>query len=334
MVKLQPALLPARFSPPRLRSERGAALVWATSLIVILIGFASLSVDMGMLYTRKQALQNGVDAAVVAGATKLPNTSLAISTAQKVAQENGIALNQVNVYTCGPTVHASATEKVNLAFAKIFNKNTSNVKAAAVANQRAVNIVDHSIRPFGVDDKFVPKLKPGVEANLKQVCGCYETPSMQSLDLSGGTGKSFYAIISNGADIPLKVGDNVTVATGNMVGPTDQGVADLLTRASQPPWNKQAWNTLTSDNPRIVSLPVVHYDNLPAKSGTVKGFLSFYVTSSTGGNIKGIFLNDVALPGAVNDPGVPMAYDDPNGSGRGVWWTNPISSMKTSHLTE
>lgn len=46
--------------------ERGAATVLVALLLVVLLGFAALAVDMGLLYSEKAQLQNGADAGALA----------------------------------------------------------------------------------------------------------------------------------------------------------------------------------------------------------------------------------------------------------------------------
>lgn len=47
-------------------SERGAVAVIVAILLVVLLGFAALAVDMGLLYSEKAQLQNGADAGALA----------------------------------------------------------------------------------------------------------------------------------------------------------------------------------------------------------------------------------------------------------------------------
>ena len=46
-------------------------------LLGVLLGFAALVVDVGMMYTEKAKLQNAADAAALAGAQNLPNATTA-----------------------------------------------------------------------------------------------------------------------------------------------------------------------------------------------------------------------------------------------------------------
>src|SRR5262245_53120344 len=54
-------------------ARRGAAIVWAALIMVILIGFASFAVDLGRVRVGKAQLQTATDAAARAGASALPD---------------------------------------------------------------------------------------------------------------------------------------------------------------------------------------------------------------------------------------------------------------------
>ena len=50
-------------------SDRGAILVWMALSMSVLVGFGAVVVDVGRMYVEKRELQNGADAAALAGAT-------------------------------------------------------------------------------------------------------------------------------------------------------------------------------------------------------------------------------------------------------------------------
>ncbi|GAP60556.1 hypothetical protein AHiyo1_41080 [Arthrobacter sp. Hiyo1] len=74
--------------------ERGAVAVLVALLLVVLLGFAALAVDAGMLYSEKAQVQNGSDAAALAVAQKCaantsdPNCSTTSQIAADVANKN------------------------------------------------------------------------------------------------------------------------------------------------------------------------------------------------------------------------------------------------------
>jgi len=54
------------------RSEAGQALIMTAAALVVLIGFAGLAIDMGVMRYNKRLLQTAADAAAIAGASNLP----------------------------------------------------------------------------------------------------------------------------------------------------------------------------------------------------------------------------------------------------------------------
>jgi cytoskeletal protein CcmA (bactofilin family) len=72
-------------------NERGSVIVLFALALTVLTGITGLVVDVGYLYGQHARLQNGVDAAVLAGAARLPNTASAASTAGDYAESNGLA---------------------------------------------------------------------------------------------------------------------------------------------------------------------------------------------------------------------------------------------------
>src|ERR1700758_3261095 len=63
-----------------LSDQRGQALPWVATMMVMLLGFAGLSIDVGHVFYAYRELQAATDAAALAGAEDLPN-STAITTA-------------------------------------------------------------------------------------------------------------------------------------------------------------------------------------------------------------------------------------------------------------
>lgn len=69
------------------RNQRGALLLLAAFLIVILLGFSAFAVDLGRLYVLQTEMQNAADAAARAGAMELDGTTGARQRATLVATE-------------------------------------------------------------------------------------------------------------------------------------------------------------------------------------------------------------------------------------------------------
>ena len=75
---------------PRHRSSRrrAAVAVFTLVLLLVLLGFASLTLDVGYLYNVRTEMQNTADAAALAGAQMLPDGAAARAAAVKYAHRN------------------------------------------------------------------------------------------------------------------------------------------------------------------------------------------------------------------------------------------------------
>jgi Putative Flp pilus-assembly TadE/G-like len=93
----------------RIRSEVGQVLIFTAFFMVVLLGVAALVIDVGSWFRTHRNLQAGADAAALAGAQDLPNTSTATSTATNYAAANVTGLN-----SWSPTFPDSATIDVRL----------------------------------------------------------------------------------------------------------------------------------------------------------------------------------------------------------------------------
>ncbi|MET4093204.1 pilus assembly protein TadG-related protein [Arthrobacter sp. UYCu712] len=134
---------------PDVNRERGGISVIVAILMVVLLGFAALAVDIGMLYSERTQLRNGSDAAALAVAQKCakdandPECSATSALARSLASSNaGDGLSNVQSLTLDKaartvTVTAGAQEagkepnQVSLFFARALGINTTEVAAAS-----------------------------------------------------------------------------------------------------------------------------------------------------------------------------------------------------------
>ncbi|WP_437771273.1 Tad domain-containing protein [Arthrobacter sp. KNU40] len=125
--------------------ERGAIAVLVAFLLVVLLGFAALAVDAGMLYSERAQVQNGSDAAALAVAQKCaastsdPNCSTTSPIASDIANKNAndglnniksINLDLTNrkvTVTAGAQQAGGAPNAVSLLLARVLGMNSTNV---------------------------------------------------------------------------------------------------------------------------------------------------------------------------------------------------------------
>jgi hypothetical protein len=129
-------------------SQRGQAIVMVAVALVVLMGCAALTIDLGYAWYAKRELQSTVDAAALAGAQELPSSANAISRANQyiaLNPTNGISSITKSVTTsCNPTVpgcnpvnsvRVEMKGKTKMNFAGLFGMSEANVGARATACQ-------------------------------------------------------------------------------------------------------------------------------------------------------------------------------------------------------
>lgn len=132
--------------------ERGAVVIIFALVMTIIIGFAALSLDLGLTYNKTTKLQIGLDSIALAAVRELPaaNTSSlewsnTVDTAIKYAQlnkiENITESSLLPVYEDGKIIGLTVNGQtvVNYSFAKIFGMNQSTVNRKATAKLMKVN---------------------------------------------------------------------------------------------------------------------------------------------------------------------------------------------------
>jgi Flp pilus assembly protein TadG len=130
----------------RFRHESGQILLLASIAMVVLLGFAALSVDLGLLYSVRRRMQTAADGAAIAGATALRDGQDYTKAAADVATINGFTDSQNNVavtvgeptlpspYPSGVTyVEVDITQTVPTYFMRVLGNKSMKVGARAVS---------------------------------------------------------------------------------------------------------------------------------------------------------------------------------------------------------
>ena len=144
------------------RNQAGQVLISTTLAMVVLIGFAGLAVDMGILRYQRRVQQSAADAAAIAGATDLPSNYR--TGAMNAAAANGftdnttggdcgvppanLAVGFVNVGVCAPPIagpHAGQQGYVEAYvsagqptfFMRILGVNKKTITARSVATNKS-----------------------------------------------------------------------------------------------------------------------------------------------------------------------------------------------------
>ncbi len=120
-----------------LSSNKGTAAVITAVMMTAILGFSALVVDIGSVSLEKNKLQNAVDAAVLAAAQDLTDTSAATATANEYLADNGFedAVINVSFTDANRQVTVEAIQVVSYSFARILGFDSADVKASATAQK-------------------------------------------------------------------------------------------------------------------------------------------------------------------------------------------------------
>lgn len=270
--------------------EHGAVAVVTAILMVVLLGFAALAVDGGILYAKRAQLQNAADASALAVAQKCAasltdpqcstTSSLATSLAQSNTQSGQGGIASLTIDTRGRTVTAltqpvepgSQPGSVALFFARALGITSATVGAQA---QAAWGSPSTGTAPFpmafsvcqlqGTAIDGAPQLIQSFGTGVNQAC-TYGTPGQPSQVVPGGFGWL--------QQIPNQCGASINVASsigGSQPGSSGPSYCDSVF---------SGWITaLQANKTAIVLLPVFTAVTGTGKNAvyTIAGFAAFSV---------------------------------------------------------
>ena len=140
--------IPNRISS-RVRDERGQVIVFVVIAFVVLVGMIGIVIDIGYAYKTQRDLQAAADAAALAGAQQLPDSTAAKTTATQygASSAGGNKITKVPVTEtittscissipgCNPVNSVAVTETADVPtfFAKVFGLNSFSVHVKATA---------------------------------------------------------------------------------------------------------------------------------------------------------------------------------------------------------
>lgn len=294
------------------KNEKGSILVFSTVTMVVVLLFASLAIDVGCILTARNQLQSAVDASALSGSIGLIiDRPEAIHRAILMAGKNtvinqpvALGADQVS-FPNSSQVRIEGNHNVNLFFSKIAGIHSVNISGVAVAELGTI-IGTNGMRPWAIPDLGWPSGSPVVlkagdinaDSANPSFYYCINFPPIGSG--SPVTGASVYRDnIIYGSSCEISIGDVIQVEPGNMVGPTAQGVSDLIGMDASAYWNgKKVVNSAypANSSPRIVKIPLYDpydYPHPGRKTITVIGLASFFLMGGHGKDIMGVYMEKV-----------------------------------------
>lgn len=270
------------------RSERGAVIVVVAVMLVTIMAAVAIVVDVGQIFLTKKRLQNAADASALAGCFVLVNKDdpvLADLESHKYVSAN-IAGEVQYSSVADPSKNSfqvNLSQKVDHFFAPVIGFKSSKVSVSATAGGNTVISIT-GIVPLGVVQQQFEFNKP---YTLKYGGGDGVNGSYGALALGGSGASNYRSNLMYGYKEEIKLGDIVKTETGNMAGPTSQGVNYRISL------DHSDISNLAPNSPRVVIVPVIDRmvgDGSNA-TATVVGFAAFYLESTDGkGEISGSFL--------------------------------------------
>lgn len=294
--------------------------------LAALVGVAACGVDAFYLYWNKNQLQNGMDAAALAGATYLGDLRLADgnslcvypTTAQNAActyaLSNGVALSEIQsivVDQANYTVTVSAHRMVPALFGKVVGIKQYTVAATSVAALRGLQSAP-AVIPIGLSYLTPYEYGQSISIHMPSQddtrcgAGCWQGLALQSLDRGNVGGSAFTENLGYGCNCTVSIGDVLTGEPGAKVGPINEGIAERLSSAGIDP--SGTWSQHNPGDPRAVTAPLVDWGSCLVSGGgrtcspVVKGFAEMWITGADGSTINAVFIRQVA-PGAPGPPG-------------------------------
>ena len=298
-------------------NQRGQSLVISLLFLTVLIGMATLVVDVGSWYRADRKLQANADAAALAAAQELPmSTASAQAVAIEYADTNDGGVNVAGVkfrssLTSNDTVEVNADRPAPGFFAQLFGRSSVDVRAKAAARTGALSS-GIGAAPIAVDwshEKLhCPELVPGRQScwGWKDRDGTLHPGEMTTLDFMKIGPGAFRMINIDGSHGGTGLTDIGTWIEKGFGGPadidewyySDPGIKPNSTHVSE------ALDFRLANKPELL-FPV--YDMTQAEGAGFRyhviGFAVFHVTSyeihgSKDSRINGYFMamNWVGLP--------------------------------------
>jgi von Willebrand factor type A domain/Putative Flp pilus-assembly TadE/G-like len=128
------------------RDERGQVLVLVTMSLMVLLTFVGLVLDMGIALEHRRQLQNAVDAAALAGAQMLPDTTAAATQADLYFDLNAPTMGTPSLTIEFPPgesgqIRIEGSSEYRYVFLSLFGPDTTTVSASALAGAQVSDVM-------------------------------------------------------------------------------------------------------------------------------------------------------------------------------------------------
>ncbi|MGO4886403.1 pilus assembly protein TadG-related protein [Anaerobacillus sp. MEB173] len=261
-----------------LKKEDGAVIVLVAFSMSIFIGFMALVLDAGSLYLEKNRLQKIVDAAALAGAQELPSFhAKAQGEVNKTIQFNQGDLSHFSTRIQNTSIEVTANKQATMHFATVLGISEPTIQARARVDLLPIQSGIGAI-PLGVQPTH--NLAFGVSQTLKVSDSA--SGNFGAIALTGPGAKNYTTDLMNGYGFELKVGSTLSTETGNLAGPTRDGIQPRISACPNA-----TYLNYPPGCARVVLVPIyepVQLDQNQIKQVRVVGFASFFIESVSSTN--------------------------------------------------
>lgn len=258
-----------------LKSNKGTTFVFFALVLVVIVAFASLSVDIGVIAFEKAKLSNTVDAAALAGAQELVtdvlNTKNVVN--DYIAKNNsGLKETTIIVSESERYVKVTSSKNVKNYFANVFGNSSQDVTSIAKAQVENISALS-GCRPIAVVKQTFTY---GNLYVLKEGASDGYSGNYAAIALGGSGGSVYESNLLNGYSGTIRIGDAIPTETGVIAKKTSDSIATLVSRCNHtPPCTYTYYNKNCS---RIIFIPVVDTLYVSGKKYIkVLGFATFFL---------------------------------------------------------
>jgi Flp pilus assembly protein TadG len=279
--------------------RRGQIAVAMMLVMIPLLGMIGLGTDLGLLFFHWGIVQKAADSAVLAGAGYLPNhTSTAQTKATSYATQNGLKNSEiVSNIVAGDNMSITMTTSrtVPYYFLQLVGLRSGTVKPMAKAGIQKDTEGARGLIPVGLPCTATScSYTAGTEYQLVEAGANGASGGSWNLGpgnwgrlaLGGSGATQFLNNLINGYQGSINVGDQVTAETGQVNGPTDEGINVARVDAGLAINGAVTNPTLASVpayDPRLVAVPLIDFTGATGTSSPVKvmGFAMMWLDSYT-----------------------------------------------------
>jgi hypothetical protein len=330
----------------RIRNEKGQMIALMAVGGVALMGMAGFVLDVGVGFRAHRQAQAAADASALAATQMLPTSADAarLASAQLAAQNfasGTVTLSITGTNVANDTATATATTSTPSFLARVLGVSVFNEKATSRATAGSYSGWSDGLAPWVTDRAAIQwgtqlqfKVKPGDQASSGNFGASRLDIREDNCQLSSGGDQYRDLINRSKTSCAINVGQWLLPQTGNLTGPTSQGLngRDVIQNFNPYSILKQLdsgdYVLTTYSHPNLVVIPVIDgFNNGNSSPYKVIGFAWFIITGFTSNTVTGMFIGSE----------VPSGAKCANGAGSTTWCPigayNPYA-IKVIQLTQ